>query len=93
MSEQKPWDQTLCPILSHAVLKPEPVAAPSALIAVGGELKPAAPAAPKDHEFIGCQGPSCAWFISGEQRCAMALTPMALGAIINLQFGDKLTPN
>lgn len=78
-----------CPILSHAVLKPIPTKEESKLLAVGGEVKSDA-SEPPEAEYIGCQGPNCAFFLIGENGCCLPMLTRAMAAIISLQFGDKL---
>lgn len=82
-----------CPILSHAVLAPpQPKAKPSILAGMattgGGAslrddaLEPDAPEA----EYIGCQGPACAFFLEGEGRCGIPLIAMGIAAML-FRFG------
>lgn len=74
-----------CPILSHAVLKPEPPKAePSKLLAIGGEVAAAAPV-DTGREYIGCQGPSCGFFVKSEGKCGVPLISMGLAMMIRLQ--------
>lgn len=85
------YANTFCPILSHAVLSPTVIKPEqSKLLAIGGEV--AKDDAPPEAEYIGCQGPSCAFFLRGEGKCCLPLLTQAMGALISLQFGDKLNP-
>lgn len=81
-----------CPILSHAVLSPAAIEKPTkqVLVPLGNEAALPQPPAVPETEYIGCQGPSCAFFLRGEGRCCLPLLTQAMGAIISLQYGDKL---
>ena len=85
---------TFCPILSHAVLRPE-VLKPEEkqmLIPLGGDIASAAKAATGDTareaEYIGCQGPTCAFFLRGEGRCAIPLLTQALGVMVGIKLQE-----
>jgi len=78
-----PYQQTLCPILSVASIRPEE----KILIAGHGQTPPA-----KEMEMIRCQGPACAFFLTtgGEDgkptggRCCIPLIPMSIQQAISL---------
>lgn len=75
-----------CPILSHAMLAPaKPEAKPTVLAGLsttsGGATVAEQPEA-AEAEYVGCQGPACAFFVEGEGHCAIKLVPMALAAIL-----------
>ena len=90
-----------CPILSHAMLRPVAEPTPSQTILTGMSTTGGAPvvkdtafAEPeaKEAEYVGCQGPSCAFFLKNEGKCAITLIPMALGAIL-FRFGGMPQPD
>lgn len=86
---------TFCPILSHAVLSPAVLKKEEdkqVLLPLAGEIKRAAEEESKQQEYIGCQGPSCAFFLRHEGKCAIPLLTQAAGVLISMQLqaGNKL---
>jgi hypothetical protein len=81
---------TFCPILSHAVLSPAVLKEEKQmLIPLGPETAAAAPT--RQAEYIGCQGPSCAFFLRGENKCCIPLLTQGFGILVAAQLGQLPT--
>jgi hypothetical protein len=84
---------TFCPILSHAVLSPavlqKDTSPKQVLLPLAGEVKKATEE-PHSAEYIGCQGPSCAFFLRNEGKCAIPLLTQAAGVLIGMQMAGKV---
>lgn len=85
---------TFCPILSHAVLSPavleEAEEEPQQTVLQLNEApKTAAPKTKqRNAEYIGCQGPNCAFFLRGENRCCIPLLTQATGIMLAHKLGQ-----
>jgi hypothetical protein len=96
-SAQPEYLGQFCPILSHAVLRPSDLKTAAdgrqMILPVGGDIASAAKAAadePGEAEYIGCQGPSCAFFLRSEGKCCIPLLTQAAGVLISMQLGAKI---